>query len=400
MSRNQYGRVVNARSSISQDAAAAAVGRRRKLLFLVTEDWYFVSHRLDLAIAARRAGYDVMVATRVDRHGDRITDAGLGLRPLAFNRGGLNPFEEILTLIRIAAIYRREAPDIVHHVAVKPVIYGSLVARFLGIKGIVNALSGLGYVFSSTGRRAAVLRCLVEPVLRLALGGSRSRLIVQNGDDRIRLTARGLARDESIRVIRGSGIDAGRYRPADPLGDPPLVVLPGRMLWEKGVAEFVDAARRLKAAGVKARFALVGSPDEANPASIELAQIEAWAREGAVEYWGWRDDMPNVFAQAQIVCLPSYHEGLPKVLLEAAVCGCAMVASDIPGCREIVKEGLTGWLAPVRDADALADALQQAIRRPDLREQYGRSARALIAADFSVDRIAKETVAVYDELIA
>jgi glycosyltransferase involved in cell wall biosynthesis len=172
------------------------------------------------------------------------------------------------------------------------------------------------------------------------------------------------------------------------------------MLWDKGVGEFVDAARRLKARGVKARFALVGSPDEANPASIRLAKIEAWVGEGVVEYWGWRNDMQDVFAQAQIVCLPSYHEGLPKVLLEAAVSGCAMVASDISGCQEIVREGATGWLVPVRDADALADALQQAIHRPDLRQQYGRSARAVVAVDFSVDRIAKETVAVYDELIA
>jgi glycosyltransferase involved in cell wall biosynthesis len=215
----------------------------------------------------------------------------------------------------------------------------------------------------------------------------------------LRLAASGLATDDSIRVIRGAGVDPGRYRAVSPMNDPPLVILPSRMLWEKGVGEFVAAARHLQAKGLKARFALVGSPDDANPASVHKNEIDAWVREGVVEYWGWRDDMPEVFAQAQIVCLPSYHEGLPKALLEAAASGCAMVATDIPGCREIVQQGVTGWLVPVRDVAALAVALEQAIEQPGLRRQYGGAARALIAAEFSSDRVAKETVAVYNELI-
>jgi glycosyltransferase involved in cell wall biosynthesis len=387
-------------SSTGRASTGGVVARRRKLLFLVTEDWYFVSHRLDLALAAKRAGYDVMVATRVNKHGDAIRNAGLALHPIAFNRGGLNPLEDFVTLLGVVTIYRREAPDIVHHVALKPVIYGSIAARLLRITGIVNALSGLGYVFSSTGHRAAVLRWLVRPLLRCALGGQRSRLIVQNRDDGAKLAASRLVKDEAIRIIRGSGIDLGRYRPVSPPSDAPLVVLPGRMLWEKGVGEFVAAARRLKAKGIKARFALVGSPDDANPASVNQAEIDAWVGDGAVEYWGWRDDMPEVFAQSQIVCLPSYHEGLPRALLEAAASSCAIVATDIPGCREIVRHGSTGWLVPVRDVDALAGALQEAIERPSLRAQYGKSARALIAANFSIDRVSKETVAIYDELIA
>jgi glycosyltransferase involved in cell wall biosynthesis len=387
-------------SSPGQGPAGGAVTRRRKLLFLVTEDWYFVSHRLDLALAANRAGYNVTVATRVSKHGDAIRNAGLGLHHVAFNRGGLNPFEDFATLLDVAAIYRRETPDIVHHVALKPVIYGSIVARLLGIRGIVNALSGLGYVFSSSGHRAAVLRWLVRPLLRFALGRRRSRLIVQNRDDGAKLAASRLVNDDAIRIIRGSGVDPGRYRPVSALSDEPLTVLPSRMLWEKGVGEFVAAARRLKAKGIKARFALVGSPDAANPASVSQAEIDAWVADGAVEYWGWRDDMPKVFAQAQIVCLPSYHEGLPKALLEAAASNCAIVATDIPGCREIVQHGATGWLVPVRDVDALESALQEAIEQPRLRAQYGDSARALIAANFSIDLVSKETVAIYDELMA
>ena len=368
-------------------------------MFLVTEDWYFVSHRLELAIAARQAGYDVVVATRVDQHGKRITDAGLTLSPVAFNRGGLNPLQEFRTLFQLVRLYRREAPDIVHHVALKPVIYGSLAARMVGTRSVVNALGGLGYVFSSVGLRAKMLRWLIKPALKFALGGKNTRLIVQNSDDRERIVTCGLASAGSISLIRGAGVDPSAYRQAIVASKMPLVILPARLLREKGVGEFVEAARLLRARGIKARFALVGKPDLANPASVSQPEIDAWVGEGAVEFWGWQEDMPSVFAQAQIVCLPTYYgEGLPKSLLEAAASGCAIVTTDIPGCREIVQHGVSGWLVPVRDIGALATALQQAIEQPGLRARYGSSARALIATDFSMSRVASETISVYDEL--
>jgi len=382
----------------SNPARAVDTVRGRKLMFLVTEDWYFVSHRLELAIAARQAGYDVVVATRVDRHGKRITDAGLALRPVAFNRGGLNPLEELRALMQLVRLYRREGPDIVHHVALKPVIYGSLVARMVGTRSVVNALGGLGYVFSSVGLRAKMLRWIIKPALKFALAAKHTRLIVQNSDDRKRIVTDGLASAGSISVIRGSGVDPDAYRQVTVGSEMPLVILPARLLWEKGVGEFVEAARLLRLEGIKARFALVGKPDLVNPASVSQAEIEAWIGEGVVEFWGWQEDMPSVFAQAQIVCLPSYHEGFPKSLLEAAASGCAIVATDIPGCREIVQRGVTGWLVPARDVSALATALRQAIEQPSLREQYGASARALAATDFSMDRVASETIAIYDNL--
>lgn len=382
----------------AMSTASAGAARRGKLLFLVTEDWYFVSHRLDLAIAAREAGYDVVVATRVDRHGERILAAGLKLCPIAFNRAGLNPLEELRTLIELVRLYRREAPGIVHHVALKPIIYGSLVARLLGIGGIVNALAGFGYVFSSTGLRAKLLRTLARPLLKFALGGRNSRLVVQNRDHREQVVREGWVAADAVHLIHGAGIDLGTYRPANAGDDPPMVILPARLLWEKGVGEFVEAARRLRASGVAARFALVGKPDPANPASVSDREVEAWVREGVVEAWGWRDDMTAVLAETQIVCLPSYHEGLPRSLLEAAASGRAMVATDIPGCREVVRPGLTGWLVPARDADALADALREAIEHPALREQYGAAARALIVSDFSIAHVAADTIALYREL--
>jgi glycosyltransferase involved in cell wall biosynthesis len=393
--------VTSASDTESKLTKAAHAPRGRKLMFLVTEDWYFVSHRLELAIAARQAGYEVVVATRVDRHGKRITDAGFTLRPVGFNRSGLNPLQELRTFMHVVSLYRREAPDIVHHVALKPVIYGSLVARMVGTRGVVNALGGLGYVFSSVGPRAKMLRWIIKPALKFALGGKNTRLIVQNSDDRDRIIIDRLANAGSISLIRGAGVDPNAYRQAVVASEMPVVILPARLLREKGVGEFVQAARLLRTQGVKARFALVGKPDLANPASISQSEIDAWVGEGVVEYWGWRDDMPSIFAGAQIVCLPTYYgEGLPKSLLEAAASGCAIVTTDIAGCREIVRHGITGWLVPPRDVRALANALQQAIEQPSLREQYGASARALIAADFSMDRVAEETIAIYDELVA
>jgi glycosyltransferase involved in cell wall biosynthesis len=388
-------------STIVPDTNEASVTRRPKLLFLVTEDWYFVSHRLELAVAAKQAGYDVAVATRVGSFGERITDAGIKLCPVAFNRGGLNPFEEIRTLLKIARIYWRETPDIVHHVALKPVIYGSLVARALGIRGVVNALGGLGYIFSSRDLRAKILRWIIKPLLRVAFSGAGARVIVQNRDDRTRLVDDLSVKAESISLIRGAGVNPKAYRRVVTANEMPLSILPARLLREKGVVEFVEAARLLRARGVKGRFALVGKPDPANPTSLKQSEIDAWVREGIVEYWGWRDDMPEVFSQAQIVCLPTYYgEGLPKSLLEAAASGCAIVSSDDAGCLELVEPGVTGWLVPKKDVVALANALQEAIERPDLRQQYGMAAHELIEPNFSMDHVAGATIAIYDQLSA
>jgi glycosyltransferase involved in cell wall biosynthesis len=303
--------------------------------------------------------------------------------------------------LHLVDLYRRVAPDIVHHVALKPVIYGSLVARIMGTKGVVNALAGLGHVFSSVGLQAKILRSITRSALKFACGGKNTRFVVQNPEDRTRLIAEGLANPGSIRLIRGAGVDPNAYRQVNVASEMPLVILPARLLRQKGVGEFVEAARLLRAEGIKARFALVGKPDLANPGSVSQHEIDAWVADGVVEFWGWQEDMPSVFAQAQIVCLPTYYgEGLPKSLLEAAVSGCAIVTTDIPGCREIVQHGVTGWLIPARDVGALAKVLRQAIEQPGLREQYGKSVRSSVAASFSMDRVVKETIEVYHELIA
>lgn len=376
----------------------AASGPR--LLFVVTEDWYFCSHRLHIAVAARRAGFDVAVATRVGRDAARIEAAGLRLHGIGLARGGLHPWRELMSFLELLRIYRRERPDLVHHVAVKPVIYGSLAAWLSGVPRVVNALAGLGFLFSSRSLKARLLRPLATIAYRLLLGGRGRVLILQNPDDRDMFARRGLAPTAAIRLIRGSGVDTGRYCPRPEPEGVPLVVLPARLLRDKGVLEFVEAARILRANGVAARFALVGEGDPENPASIAPARIDAWRAEGVVEAWGRRDDMADVFGLSALVCLPSYREGLPKALLEAASCGRAIVATDVPGCREAVAHGDNGLLVPPHDATALAGAIASLLADPSLRRRMGERGRQRVVAQFAEDRIAAETLAVYRELLA
>jgi glycosyltransferase involved in cell wall biosynthesis len=297
-------------------------------------------------------------------------------------------------------VYRHEKPDVVHHVAVKPVLYGSLIARLTGVTGTVNALAGLGFLFSSKQLQAQLLRPLVVQAYRLAINGRTSRLILQNPDDAALLRDLGVVRDSTgLAIIRGSGVDVAAYPMCPEPSGIPLVVLPARMLWDKGVGDFVEAARRLRQRGIRARFALVGDRDNDNPAAIPEAQLGAWREEGVVEWWGFRQDMAGVFANANVVCLPSFREGLPKVLIEAACCGRAIVATDVPGCREVVRHHDNGMLVPVRDPTALADALEVLVGDRALRAQMGSRGRERVLAEFRAEHVIEATLRVYREVM-
>ena len=376
------------------------MARRPKLLYLVTEDWYFVSHRLPLAIAAKAAGFDVSVATRVQDHGDAIRNAGLNLIPISLSRSGLHPIREFRSIAGLAKLIRGVSPDLLHNVAMKPVAYGTLAARFHGPKAVVNALMGMGWAFSSDSAKAQMLRPLIKVALRTALSGVDTRVIVQNRDDATLLTDLRLARPEAIRLIRGSGVNPNAYSTQAPPPGPPLVILPARLIAPKGIFEFMQAAALLKAEGIDARFALVGAPDAANPAVVTREVIEPYTRAGQVEYWGWREDMAHVLSMANIVCLPTFYgEGLPKSLLEAAASARAIVATDVPGCREIVRHGENGWLVPPRNASELASALREAITQPELCTQYGAAGRLMVEREFSLEHVIKQTLDTYRELV-
>jgi glycosyltransferase involved in cell wall biosynthesis len=365
---------------------------RPRLLFVVTEDWYFVSHRLTLAIAAQAAGFEVAVATRVTAHGEAIRNAGIRLIPFALSRRGGNPLGEIT---RLVLLLRREKPDLVHLVALKPVLYGGIAASLTRVPGVVNAVAGLGWLFTSDGWQARWIRPVIRRFLAWRLSARNAITIVQNPDDLALLQQAGVSADK-LHLIRGAGVDIDAYTPAlIPPPAPITVVLVARMLWDKGVGEFVDAARRLHMQGIAARFLLVGGPDPANPASIPEATLHAWHGHDGIEYWGPCDDMPVVLRQAHIACLPSYREGLPKSLLEAAATGLPIVTTDAPGCREVVSDGDNGLLVPLRDAAALADALQRLIADADLRARMGARSRERALAEFSQSQVIAQTLQLY-----
>ncbi|MEW5781105.1 MAG: glycosyltransferase family 4 protein [Pseudomonadota bacterium] len=361
------------------------------MVFLVTEDWYFVSHRLALAKAAKEAGFEVTVITRCNAECAAIEAAGLRVVPFDMARRGLNPLGLLHEVLGVARLYRKLKPDIVHHVALRPVVVGGLAAWIAGVRRVVSAIAGMGFAF--TGGRGGWLQQAMRALLRLAL--ARGVVIVQNPDDAATVQGLGIA-PERIRLIPGAGVDTARFAPRPEPEGVPVVMLASRLLWDKGVGEFVEAARRLKG---RARFVLVGAPDPGNPASVAEGDLYAWVQDRIVEWWGRRDDMAASLNEAHIVCLPSYREGLPKVLLEAMACGRACITTDAPGCRDCVRDGDNGLLVPVKDAAALAAAIERLLSDPALRRHMGVRGRERAVAEFSQDRVIDATLAVYAEAL-
>lgn len=371
----------------------------KRILFLVNEDWMFWSHRRALARAARDAGADVVVVTRVGRHGDDIRGDGLRLYDLRWRRGAADLAGEARALWQLMRIYRSERPQLVHHVGIKSALYGGLAARLAGIGRQVHTLAGFGYVQTGRHRRARRLRALARWCFRHLLDGPGARLVVQNPDDRREVVDNGWFSPGRVVLIRGSGVDTSRFSPApEPDGDL-VVTLAGRLVRSKGVFELAEASRLLAGRGVKVRVRLAGEPDPENPETVDEVTLRRWMSEGLVEWIGWVDDMPSVWRATHLAVLPSYREGLPRTLLEAASCGRPLIAADVPGCREIVRHEENGLLVPVRDAAALADAIARLADAPERRVGMGARSRALVEAFYSDDVVIAETFAAYRELL-
>lgn len=370
-----------------------------QLLYLVTEDWYFYTHRRQLAIAMLRSGYDVTVATRVGRYRERLEADGMVVVPIGLRRRSLNPLREFAAIREVTALYQRLRPDVVHHVGMKPVVYGTFAASLARVPAVVNALGGLGYVFASHERLARALRGPISWALRRITNRPRTRLILQTEYDRSLLGSLGV-KAETMRVIRSAGVDLREFSPSPQPQGVPVVLVAARLLWDKGIGDFVEAARRLRGCSVEARFVLVGQPDPDNPRSIPLEQLRAWEKAGDVEWWGHREDMPAVFAASAVVCLPSvYGEGIPKVLIEAAACARPLVATALPGCREIVRDGENGLIVPGHDPEALAGAIEALLSDADRRERMGHRSRQIAEAEFAVESVVRETMAVYESVL-
>lgn len=361
----------------------------------------FFSHREGLARGLRSRGYRVEVATPTDGEGRRIVESGYPLHPIPLRRAGLTPWNAARATLALARLYRRRAPDLVHHFTPKPVIYGGIAARLAGQPATVHSIAGLDYPFTVHSPLALLLRGLSTVGYRLALGGSRTRLIFENSDDRREFTRRGLWRPERSHVVVGAGVDTEKFRPRPEPAGPPTVLLAARMLEQKGVREFAEAARRLRSAGAKARFVLAGSSDPVNPTSIGPDTLEAWDRAGPVDWVGAvpHDEMPGLLAGCHVVCLPSYREGAPKTLIEACASGRPVVATDVPGCRAVIEDGENGLLIPPRDPGALARALRRLVGDAELRRRLGRRGRRRAVETFAVERVVERTAEIYGELL-
>lgn len=373
---------------------------QKRLLFVVNAPAFFISHRLPVAEGARQAGFEVHVATGPGNACQQIVDAGFKHHLLPLSRSGKNPWAELICFVALCWLMRKVKPELVHLVTIKPVLYGGIAARLTGVSCVVAAVSGLGSVFISQGPKARVLRGVIKPLYRLAFGHRNLKVIFQNPDDRdalVKLNALSIGQSE---LIRGSGARLADYPFVPEPSGSPVVAMAARLLRDKGVTEFVAVARLLKQRGVDARFWLIGDPDPGNPATVTEAEMCAWQKEGVVELLGYRRDIAQLFALSNMVVLPSYREGLPKVLVEAAACGRAVVTTDVPGCRDAIEEGETGLLVPVRNVDALADAVERLIADSSLRQRLGQAGRQLAEREFAIERIVAAHLAIYAQLEA
>jgi glycosyltransferase involved in cell wall biosynthesis len=376
---------------------------RPKLLFLVTEDWYFCSHRLPVARAARDAGFEVLVATRVREHGEQIRSEGFRLRPLAWRRRGDGIIGAGRAVAEIARLYRAEQPDIVHHVALKPVLFGAMAARLaFGRKAgpvRVAAITGLGSGLQPARFAARLGRPLLRSALRFA--AQRGRVIVQNPEDGAAMIRLGVD-PARIALIRGSGVDTAHFAASrEPSGSAVSVALVARMLRSKGVLDAVAAVRRLRAQGLEIQLLLAGPTDPDNADSLDEAALRALAAEPGIEWLGQLADVREVWRRAVIAVFPStYGEGVPKALLEAACCTRPIVAADMPGCREVVRHGETGFLVPPNDVAALAEAIAALARDPARRQAMGGAARVLAEREFGEAAVAEQTLALYQAALS
>jgi len=371
----------------------------KRILYLVTEDWYFLSHRLPMARAAKAAGLEVHVAARMGTEQHAIETEGFIAHPLDWRRGSLNPFGNLGSVLQLRRLLSGVRPHILHNIAMKPVLLGSFAASGLQRIAIVNSLAGLGSIYLARSATGKLMKAGFVAALGRLIDRAGRRTIVQNPDDEAALLQLGVA-PSRISLIPGSGVDTSALTPLPEPSGPVTAAFVGRMLEDKGLRALMAAHGLLRARDIRLRLLLAGTPDPENPTSITLAELQGWAREPGVTWLGQVPDIRKVWQQAHFAVLPSRREGLPKSLLEAAACGRAMVATDAPGCREIARHQQTGLLVPIDDAGALAQAMQRLTADADLRRRLGAAARTLAVGRFSAEAIGRQTVALYQDLLA
>lgn len=372
----------------------------QRLLFIVNVDWFFVSHRLPIAQAAIKKGYEVHLATRVTDKRTLLESSGIIVHEIGLERAGINPIKTAWYFLQILYVLMKIRPDITHVITIKPTILGGLASHFVRPKLLVAAVSGLGTVFVAEGPLARARRLFITLLYRIAFAHQNLTVIFQNHDDQYVIQKITHVPKSRCVTIRGSGVDLDKFVPT-PLPDgPPIVMFAARLLGDKGIREFVNAAQSLKQnyrfARQGVRFVLVGSDDPGNVTSVSEAELKHWKAAQGIELWGHCSDMRNALAKAYLVVLPSYREGLPKVLIEAAACGRAVVTTDVPGCRDAVEPGKSGLLVPVKDHSALADAIQFLLDNPDKVKKMGQNGRTLAEKSFDIDMVIAQHLNIYE----
>ena len=369
----------------------------KKILLIANTDWYLYRFRSSLASFLRMQGNEVVFVSPSGRFVPDIQEQGFRWLAWQVGRQSVNPISEVEAILELAHLYSLEEPSLVHLHTIKPVIYGSLAAKIAKAPAVVHSITGRGYVFLGKDAKARLLKTLVKRIYRFALSSRFSVTIFENETDRNYFLDENLVTSRASSVIEGVGVDVEHYSYSPEPDGIPVVVLAGRMLWDKGVGTFIDAVRLLRSK-VSARFILVGEPDSGNPASIDVRTLNDWVDEGVVEWWGWQADMRSVFASCHIVVLPSFGEGLPTILLEAAAAGRPIVTTDVPGCRDVIVDGSTGLLVPQQDLQELSTALERLILDPELRATMGKAGREFIVQRFSSSIINRETYRIYQNL--
>ena len=371
-----------------------------KIVLSANTDWYLYNFRLSLTEELTRLGHEVLLISPAGKYGEKLVAMGYRWLPIPMDRRSLNPFKELALLLWLKNLFEKEEIDLVHGMTIKSAVYGAMAARLAGIHARVLAVTGMGYVFTSNDIRARVLRPILRSLFKIALSGNRTRLILQNGDDVALFQSAGLYDSEKVRVIPGSGVNCEKFRPShrDTDQDELRVLLAARLVRDKGVLEYVEAARQLREDGRKIRFLLAGDPDPGNPSSIEKDLLEEWTRQGSVEWLGHVDDMPSLLATIDVMVLPSYREGLPKGLIEAAACGIALVTTDVPGCHDVVTHDVDGLLIPPKDPKAIASAVAKLQDDRQLRRRLGDAARRKAMCLYNERIIIGSTIDVYKEI--
>ena len=370
-----------------------------KIIYIVNVDWFFISHRLPIALEALNQSHEVHIFAKDTGKMDYLKSVGLKVHPLNLERGSVNPFQSLKLLLDLKEKITSIQPDVVHLVTIKPVLIGGLASILAKVPSIVYAISGLGFIFTNPMLKAKILRLGVIPLYRLALSAKNKTVIVQNLDD-LRILRQYVTIPESQAVlIPGSGVNLKQFdfQPL-PLKNK-IVLMACRLLADKGVYEFHKCARILKEKYPDIRFVLVGDIDLDNPASLTEQELNEWVRKGDLEWWGHKSNMSEVLSQATIVVLPSYREGMPKVLLEAQALGRPIVTTDVPGCREAIKNGKTGFLAKVKDEQSLASTIEKLISNDELCLEFSRNARVLAEQKFDIEQVVKTHMNIYEHLV-